>query len=51
MNQLNYHWKIIFLHLSKIWGKLELPGMTIPLLEKLESLILELRILVGSKFY
>ena len=27
MNQLNYHWKIIFLHLSKICGKMELPGM------------------------
>ena len=27
MNQLNYHRKIIFLHLSKIWGKMELPGM------------------------
>ena len=27
MNQLNYHWKIIFLHLSEIWGKTELPGI------------------------
>ena len=27
MNQLNYHWKIIFLHLREIWGQMELPGM------------------------
>ena len=27
MNQLNYYWKICFLHLSEIWGKMELPGM------------------------
>ena len=27
MNQLNYHWKIIFHHFSEIWGKMELPGM------------------------
>ena len=27
MNQLNYHWKITFLHLSEIWGRMELPGM------------------------
>ena len=27
MNQLNYPWKIIFLHLSEIWGKMELPRM------------------------
>ena len=27
MNQLNYHWTIIFLHLSEIWGKMELSGM------------------------
>ena len=27
MNQTNYHWKIIFLHLSEIWSKMELPGM------------------------
>ena len=27
MNQLNYHWKKIFLHLSDILGKMELPGM------------------------
>ena len=26
-NQLNYHWKILFLHLREIWGKMELPGM------------------------
>ena len=26
-NQLNYHWKIIVLHLSETWGKMELPGM------------------------
>ena len=27
LNQLNYHWKIISLHLRKIWGKMELAGM------------------------
>ena len=27
MNQLNYHWKIIFLHLIEIWGKMELSAM------------------------
>ena len=27
MNQLNYRWKIILLHLSEIWVKMELPGM------------------------
>ena len=27
MNQLNYHWKITFLHLSEIWSRMELPGM------------------------
>ena len=27
MNQLNCHWKIISLHLSEIYGKMELPGM------------------------
>ena len=27
MNQLNYHWEIINVHLSEIWGKMELPEM------------------------
>ena len=26
MNQLNCYWEINFLHLSEIWGKMELPG-------------------------
>ena len=27
MNQLSYHWKIIFLRLGKHWRKMELPRM------------------------
>ena len=52
MNQLNNHWKVIFLNLSKIWGKMELPGMNelFLFLKNLEALILELYILnCGSK--
>ena len=51
MNQVNNHWKIIFLHLSETWGKMELPGMNYSsFLKKLEALILELYILASSKY-
>ena len=50
INQLNYHRKMIFLHLSEILGKLELPGMNyFSSLEK-QALVLELYILAGSKY-
>ena len=47
MNQLNNHWTVIFLNLSKIWGKIVLPGMNelFFFLKNLEALILELYIL------
>ena len=52
MNQLNNHWKVIFLNLSKIWDKMELPGMNelFFFLKNLEALNLELYILnCGAK--
>ena len=53
MNQLNNPWKVIFLNLSKIWGKMELPGMNelFLFLKNLEALILELYILKPGFFY
>ena len=51
-NQLNCHWKIIFLYSSEIWDKMDGAAWDELFLffKKLEALILELYILAGSKY-